>query len=320
MISKVSIICACYNKERYVSDTISSVLNQTFRNWELIIVDDNSTDQSIEIIKNYSQRDQRITLIVNSETRGANYCRNLGLNIANGSYVIFLDADDTLTSNCIENRLKIIEQDNLDFCVFTMGVFVKEIGDSNYLWQPNSKKPLEDFLQHKLPWSIMQPIWRKLFLIDLKGFDEDFKRLQDVELHTRALLVENVSYKQFVNTADCYYRIDEARKNFDAFEFLFRRVESCNLYVSKFSSYISDKKINHFLLGTIYMTYLQVLLQFRNKKINYIQYKGLENRLLNNLSFPLSGFEKCMFFIGSFFYLLPFRIPGMNWLILKILL
>lgn len=320
LIPLVSIITASYNKERYIAETIESVQNQTVKNWELIIIDDVSKDKTSQIITEYTAQDSRIKLTVNSENRGANYCRNLGLHKALSNYIIFLDADDLLTSNCIENRLKIIEQDNFDFCVFTMGVFIKEIGDSNYLWQPNSKNPLEDFLRHKLPWSILQPIWKKDFLIKLGGFDENFKRLQDVELHTRALLSENVNYKQIVNSPDCYYRTDEERKNFNVFEFLSRRVDSSNLYVSKFSSLITDKKIKHSLIGTIYLTYLQILLQFKNRTISPPQYKELENRLLKNNFFPLSGFDKYMFFIGRFFYQLPFRIPGINWLLLKILL
>lgn len=316
----VSIITASYNKAEYISETIASVQNQTFTNWELIIVDDLSTDTTVDIVNGFVKNDIRIKLVAQSQNKGANYCRNVGLKSALGKFVVFLDADDILMPFCLENRLSEIENHNLDFCVFTMGVFNKTIGDSSYLWKPNSITPLKDFLQHKLPWSILQPIWKKDFLIKIGGFDESFKRLQDVELHTRALIVENVNYKQIINLPDCYYRIDEARKNFNAFDFLFRRVESSNLYVSKFSSLIFDKKIKHYLVGTIYMTYLQILLQFKNKTINQPQHKELKNKLLNNNSFPLNSFERCMFFTGNFFYLLPFRIPGINWLILKILL
>ncbi len=316
----VSIITASYNKAEYISETIRSVQNQTFTNWELIIVDDVSMDKTIDVVHAFAKDDSRIKLVTQSQNKGANYCRNLGLKNALGKYVIFLDADDILISSCLENRLHEIQHSNLDFCVFTMGVFNKVIGDSSYLWKPNSKNPLTDFLQHKLPWSILQPIWKKDFLIKIGGFDESFNRLQDVELHTRALLVENVNYKQIVNSPDCYYRIDEARKNFNVFEFLFRRVESSNLYVSKFNSLILDKKTKHYLVGTIYMTYLQILWQFKNKTIGQLQYKQLENRMLKNNSFPLSGIERCLFFAGSFFNQLPFRIPGINWLILKILI
>jgi len=316
----VSIITASYNKAEYIAETIVSVQNQTFTNWELIIADDVSTDKTVDVINAFVKDDNRIKLVTQSQNKGANYCRNLGLKSAKGKYVIFLDADDILMPFCIENRVLEIEKHQVDFCVFTMGVFNKVIGDSSYLWKPNSIAPLTDFLQHKLPWSILQPIWKKDFLIELGGFDENFKRLQDVELHTRALLVENVNFKQFVNSPDCYYRIDDARKNFNSFDFLTRRVDSSNLYVSKFSSYILDKKIKHYLVGTIYMTYLQILLQFKNKTINHLQCKNLENRLLNNNSHPLSGFERCMFFTGRVIYLLPFRIPGINWLILKIIL
>jgi glycosyltransferase involved in cell wall biosynthesis len=315
----VSIITASYNKAEYISETIRSVQNQTVTNWELIIVDDLSTDSTVELVAVLAKDDSRIKLVTASQNYGANYCRNVALKRALGKFIVFLDADDILMPFCLENRVKEIEKNNLDFGVFTMGVFHKTIGDSSYLWKPNSTAPLTDFLQHKLPWSILQPIWKKEFLLKIGGFDENFKRLQDVDLHTRALLVQNVNYKQILTSPDCYYRIDEGRKNFNTFDFLLRRVESSNLYVSKFSSLILDKKIRHFLVGTIYMTYLQILLQFKNKTISQFQYKILENNLLTDTHVTLSDFERFIFFSGKFFYLLPFRIPGINWLFLKML-
>jgi glycosyltransferase involved in cell wall biosynthesis len=321
LLPLVSIITACYNKESYIAETIESVHKQTFKNWELIIIDDVSNDGTVKIINEFITLDSRIKLNVNSENKGANYCRNIAINAAKGTYIIFLDADDILTSSCIENRLKIIEQDSFDFCVFTMGVFVKEIGDSHYLWRPNSKKPLEDFLQHKLPWSILQPIWRKEFLVNLQGFDESFKRMQDVDLHTRALLVENVKFKQFDENPDCFYRIDEERKNFDANEFLKRRVESSILYYLKFNNVCKEKCLSQYLLGTIYSTYLQLLYQYKIKSINDAQFEELEKILLNsNEMLFISNFNKKLFKIGKFFSLLPLRLPGINFLINKMLI
>jgi glycosyltransferase involved in cell wall biosynthesis len=317
--TKVSVIIASYNKEKYISDTISSVVNQSFKNWELIIVDDFSSDSTIDVISSFTKYDQRIALHVNSKNEGANFCRNYAIKIAKGDYVIFLDADDLLTSTCIENRLTVIENSNDDFCVFTMGVFTNQIGDSNYLWQPNSVRPLQDFLQHKLPWSILQPIWRRNFLENLNGFDEEFTRLQDVELHTRALFIPHVKFSQIVENPDCFYRIDEGRKNFSQFVFLQKWILSALTYYSKFYNLARQVSLERKLLGTIYGTYLQILFSFKTNKISRSEYLELKYKLINTEI--LSGFNfktRCCFKMATFFNLLPFRIPGANYIISRL--
>jgi len=92
----ISIITACYNKASFILETIESVQQQTYKNWELIIIDDASSDYSKEIISKYLF-DKRIQLIANKQNKGANYSRNLGIKTARGKYVFFLDADDLMT-------------------------------------------------------------------------------------------------------------------------------------------------------------------------------------------------------------------------------
>ena len=253
MIPLVSIITASYNKAAFINETICSVINQTYSNWELLIIDDCSTDNSVALIKE-TFSDKRIKLIVNQTNKGGNFCRNLGLQEANGDYVIFLDADDLLTSNCLIGR---IDQANknpqANLLVFSMGVFYNKVGDSSQKWIPSSTNPLKDFLQHSLPWSILQPLWKREFLLQLHGFDVSFQRLQDVELNTRALIHASVNYKLIPEITDCYYRIDEARKNFDTFTFLSRWVDSAINYCSKINLLLTTDLRIH-LLGTLYQT------------------------------------------------------------------
>ena len=118
---------------------------------------------------------------------------------------------------------------------------MRKVGDSISIWKPNSKKPLNDFLFHKLPWQTMQPIWKTDFLRSLGGFNEDFKRMQDVELHTRALLAENVLYKQVIDKPDCYYRIDEDRKDLNTFQFMSRWIDAALMYVQRFQFLPKEK-------------------------------------------------------------------------------
>ncbi|MES2762467.1 MAG: glycosyltransferase family A protein [Bacteroidota bacterium] len=315
----ISIITPSYNKRKYIKETIDSVVSQTYVNWELIIIDDGSTDGTLDIILDSKKTDERIKLLINDENRGANYSRNIGIKEAKGIYIVFLDADDLLMPDCLEERHKVISSGNFDFCVFSMGVFTYSVGDSGYKWIPDSKKPLEDFLQHKLPWSILQPIWRKEFLIQINGFDESFQRLQDVDMHTRALMEPGVAFLADVKNLDCYYRIDEERKNFDAYSFLKRRVFSSNMYCSKFYTTLKDTFLKKHLYVTIYKTYLQLVHQYKLKTISTTQFSELEGMLFAVQSPKLTFFHKSLFSIGYFFSSLPLRVPGINWLIYKLI-
>ena len=105
---KVSIVTPCYNASSYIERTISSVQEQTLTDWEMIIVDDGSTDNSVEIIKNVAKEDQRIKLI-QKDNGGSASARNLGLSIAKGEYIQFLDADDTIDREKLEKQTKLMD-------------------------------------------------------------------------------------------------------------------------------------------------------------------------------------------------------------------
>ena len=90
----VSIITPLYNAQKYISNTIKSIQSQTYKNWEHIIVDDCSTDNSVTIVKQFSEKDKRIRLISLSLNSGAAYARNKATEAAKGTYIAFIDADD----------------------------------------------------------------------------------------------------------------------------------------------------------------------------------------------------------------------------------
>lgn len=316
----VSIIIPSYNKDRYIKETIDSVVKQTYTNWELIVVDDVSNDHTVSIVREYQKIDSRIMLYENTENKGANYSRNFGVYNSKGEYIVFLDADDLLKFDCLEQRLKVIENSIFDFCVFTMGVFIHKVGDSAYQWIPNSKEPLIDFLQHKLPWSILQPIWKKEFLIKTEIFDLTFQRLQDVELHTRALLVKDVKFEQVIAEPDCFFRIDEQRKNFKQAVFLQKWMNSSFQYYNKFYNQLPDKKLNRFLLGTIYKTYLQLFYSYKSKTITKSEFDNLNKVFFKWISQQKLGFKNNLCFKSAkFFNLCPIKLPGINLIISKFL-
>lgn len=91
-----------YNSAQYLKQAIDSVLNQTFINFELIIIDDCSSDESFEICKSYAERDFRIKLLKNTKNSGASVSRNNGIDIANGKYCGFIDSDDYIEHDLLQ--------------------------------------------------------------------------------------------------------------------------------------------------------------------------------------------------------------------------
>ena len=110
---KISIITPCYNAAPYIANTIQSVQNQTISDWEMIIVDDGSSDNSVEIIQKIIAQDSRIKLI-QKENGGSASARNLALSIAQGEYIQFLDSDDTIDYKKLERQITIMEKEDLD--------------------------------------------------------------------------------------------------------------------------------------------------------------------------------------------------------------
>ena len=107
----VSIITPVYNGEKYVKETIVSVLKQTYPNWEMIIVDDGSKDSSAEIVRKYTEKDKRITLVQQSNGGSAS-ARNNGIRRANGQFIALLDADDLWEPMFLESQLALMKEKN----------------------------------------------------------------------------------------------------------------------------------------------------------------------------------------------------------------
>lgn len=111
---KVSIITPLYNSEKYIADAIDSVLEQSYTNFELIIIDDCSKDNSVKAVKSYT--DVRIRLICLKENKGAGIARNKGIHAATGRYIAFLDSDDVWLPNKLEKQVQFMRAKNISFC------------------------------------------------------------------------------------------------------------------------------------------------------------------------------------------------------------
>ncbi|TYC82197.1 glycosyltransferase [Acetobacterium wieringae] len=112
----VSLIVPIYNCENYLIDCLESILNQSYDNIEIILINDGSTDSSFEICKQFGKLDSRIVLLQH-ENQGVGYTRNIGINNAKGKYIMFIDGDDIIDKNIVINLFSRIENDNSDLAV-----------------------------------------------------------------------------------------------------------------------------------------------------------------------------------------------------------
>ena len=117
----VSIITPAYNAEKYIKDTIASVIAQTYTNWEMIIVDDSSNDNTNEIIKEYQQKEKKIRLITLLKNQGVANARNIAIQNARGRYIAFLDSDDIWEKEKLEKQINFMRKNNVYFSYHNLG-------------------------------------------------------------------------------------------------------------------------------------------------------------------------------------------------------
>lgn len=139
MKPEVSIIIPLYNYENYIQDCIKSCLKQTFKNFEVIIIDDKSTDSSIEKVKQI--KDERVKLICLEKNSGYSHAKNEGIIISQGKYIVHLDADDMLTPDSLKIRLNCFKKDKKLKMVH--GKALEFWGDKGYKWCLNNKKKMK---------------------------------------------------------------------------------------------------------------------------------------------------------------------------------
>ena len=138
----VSVIMPCYNMESYVSDSIASVQRQTYPHWELLIVDDASTDRTVEIVKSLAEQDEKILFVVKKEHSGIADTRNQCIQMAKGRFLAFLDADDIWHPEKMETQLRFMMDHNVGFTYTTydwidedgktLNKFINTIGNLDY--------------------------------------------------------------------------------------------------------------------------------------------------------------------------------------------
>lgn len=190
-MSKVSIIMPVYNAERYLREAIESVLRQTYTNFELILINDRSSDNSGAICREYGEKDARIVLLENdTEMHGPGPTRNIGLEHAAGEYIYFMDADDWIEDRLLQCAVTRMQETNADIVQFGM-TYERDDGNgaTQYCWRGKSVLTKEeikkDFFTY---WNKKNHyLWLHLFRYDT---------------------VKNIRFENIINGEDASYVLD----------------------------------------------------------------------------------------------------------------
>lgn len=263
---KVSVVVPIYNAGKKLHKCIKSILKQTFEDFELILVNDGSTDESLEICKKYRETDKRI-IVINKENEGSIATRNIGVNASTTSYVMFVDADDWIETKTIEVLFNEAIQNDLDIAVCNIcrvvgnGLIIKRKGHSrfftgNKLYNDSEiKRDLVTayFFGHPFPSSLCAKLYKRELLIDAGGFLHRIHFFGDDLFYNLEILLKAKKLKM-IDEHLYYYRHGG--------------------FTSRFQPYFFDDMVNGYLIQK------EVIDKFY-KETKEKNYKGISIMLLN---------------------------------------
>lgn len=210
----VSIIIPTFNRANLLTETLDSVISQTYQNWECIIVDDGSTDDTESVVDKFILKDERIKYFKRPDNykSGGNGARNYGFHLSKGMYINWFDSDDVMLPNFIEEKIN-NEDENLDFIIST-----------GFLWEStnNIKKKLElkietnlydDYMLWNLKILTPSLMFRREYLANKKLFSDKISRGQETELYSRLFIKSSADRYKISNTPTFLYRQHEDTKS-----------------------------------------------------------------------------------------------------------
>lgn len=296
----VSIIIPTYNRGHLIGETLDSILSQTYKNWECIVIDDGSTDNTEELLKEFIKKDNRFQYYKRPDkrTKGPNSCRNFGYELSKGEYIKWFDSDDLMYDNLLEKQLFSI---NNNFDCSVCKIAYNDLENNELLGGNNiiSNNLIEDYLIGNITFYVSGPLWKRTFLEQQKRmFDEKISNLDDWDFNLRMLYLEpKINY---VNEVLINYRIHS--------DSLSREIVKCNFeeIVSEFKArrkhlliLLLKKKIQTVVFKEFIISrnkyYLREALLQKNKYNIYLFKNLLFTQLL---LFDLNGILKT--FVGYF--------------------
>lgn len=286
-MKKLSIIIPVYNVEKYLDKCLSSVIVNDKYDYEIIIVNDGSTDSSQCIVEKYIAQYPKLITLINKQNGGLGSARNAGLSICTGEFVVFFDSDDYLPQNAVQ---KIFEFLNEDFDIlFYDATPVNELGQSlGYIYGASSN---ESFSLNKNP-SILfhQPsVWNKIYRTSLfkdnnitfpdKAWFEDLRTIPKLYIHAKKMIYKNVSLYNYLQRTGSITNSNNENRNLEIID-----------AIDDILNYYKKKNVYDLLFSELeYMTFFNELLTSIDR-VNLINYKSeIQDTLYNDVKsrFPL---------------------------------
>lgn len=187
MKPEISIIVATFNRANLLRKALESVQQQTFQNWECLIIDDGSTDETQEIVLKFKADDNRFSFYVRPENlkKGPSACRNFGIELARGNFIQFFDDDDLMYPELVKEKIEALKKNKVDVVVSPHQLYNVEQKKETNVNKIFSKNLVEDYITGKLTWYCSGPMWNREFLNQF--FDETLQTLEDWDYNLRCI-------------------------------------------------------------------------------------------------------------------------------------
>jgi GalNAc5-diNAcBac-PP-undecaprenol beta-1,3-glucosyltransferase len=190
----VSIVIATYNRAHFIEEALDSILKQSYENWECIIIDDGSTDNTKEILNPYLLHDSRINYYErgSEHLKGLPGCRNQGLDLANGDYIVFFDDDDIVHPDNLKTCVNLIKDQDLLFCRYDKKTFHGRFNLSSFKPEKDysirivNRNDLDNIVNGRLPFASCTVLWKKV-CFDGHRFNEKLMYAEEWECYIRIL-------------------------------------------------------------------------------------------------------------------------------------
>lgn len=185
---KVSFIIPTFNRGALLTACLENLREQTMADWEAIIVDDGSTDNTETIAIELTRREPRFRYERMAKNGGAQIARNRGFELSSGEFICLLDSDDIIHPLKLERQIARLAETGADVTVCQMAHFRETPADAEFLWNTfQGPHPLERFLAHDVVWGIHAPLWRRSAIAKIFPLDTSLPNAQDLALHLDGL-------------------------------------------------------------------------------------------------------------------------------------
>ncbi len=248
---KISVIVSVYNTEKYIEKCLDSLLNQTYSNIEIVVINDCSTDGSLKILKKYAKKYDNMILIENKENKGLSYSRNVGLEKATGEYIGYIDSDDYVDSTYYEQMMKAIKKEKSEIAIADMKIVYEDGSFPDYVSKGcNGEVNTLNIIKNGLAASACNKLFKREIIEKYKfsegKLNEDLAViLPSIVAAKKISYVENNNYYYVQHTGS----IQNSRfsdRRFDIFygvELTLKRIKGCKNYAKISQAIIYEQLI-----------------------------------------------------------------------------